>query len=334
LNDGTELIVKTEEIMGSPTLRKTQSECKKKVYCITPNTNFLKLKITKLADQENEEKGTTPGVKKVKKSKTNVNLESVKIESHQDTTNSKLLAEKDDRSTEASSSMSANQSVKSEDQILLTKSKSCNGSDELIKNNNGKKSGKKDILNGMNLPTEIEDFLNSTNLLNQMQFPAVRKIGTLTVEERRAKIEKYLQKRKKRTWNKKISYDCRKKVADSRLRIKGRFVTKEQAITMLGGDGIYDIDKISSSEIKDLLNLKFGSSITKKKEGTKDETKSKDDSSNEGDKDLKDLLIKYDLKEKENTENAEKKPDDNSNTLALALALALVEKQEIKTENE
>mmetsp|Transcript_17754 Transcript_17754/g.17725 ORF Transcript_17754/g.17725 Transcript_17754/m.17725 type:complete len:116 (+) Transcript_17754:252-599(+) len=61
-------------------------------------------------------------------------------------------------------------------------------------------------------------------------------IGTITLEERRKKIKKYLEKRQRRTWNKKISYDCRKRVADGRLRIKGRFVTKEQAIAILGID--------------------------------------------------------------------------------------------------
>jgi hypothetical protein len=40
--------------------------------------------------------------------------------------------------------------------------------------------------------------------------------------------------RKKRIWRKKVSYDCRKKVADGRLRIKGKFVTREQACEQLG----------------------------------------------------------------------------------------------------
>ena len=40
---------------------------------------------------------------------------------------------------------------------------------------------------------------------------------------------KYLVKRNKRKWGKRIHYSCRKQVADKRIRIKGRFVTKEQA---------------------------------------------------------------------------------------------------------
>lgn len=61
-----------------------------------------------------------------------------------------------------------------------------------------------------------------------------RRIGALTVRERREKIKKYLEKRKRRIWKKKVCYDCRKKVADKRLRIKGRFVTRDQAYELLG----------------------------------------------------------------------------------------------------
>lgn len=55
------------------------------------------------------------------------------------------------------------------------------------------------------------------------------KIGNLSLEERKTKVSMYLAKRKKRSWHKKISYACRRRVAEKRLRIKGRFASKEQA---------------------------------------------------------------------------------------------------------
>ena len=61
-----------------------------------------------------------------------------------------------------------------------------------------------------------------------------RTIGGLIFEKRRIKLLRYLDKKKRRVWRKKVSYDCRKKVADGRLRIKGKFVTIEQAREQLG----------------------------------------------------------------------------------------------------
>ena len=55
----------------------------------------------------------------------------------------------------------------------------------------------------------------------------VRKIGKLSLEDRFAKIQKYWAKKDKRQFDRKITYDCRKTVADSRMRIKGKFVKKE-----------------------------------------------------------------------------------------------------------
>ena len=63
-----------------------------------------------------------------------------------------------------------------------------------------------------------------------------KQVGTLSLEERRAKIEKYLQKRSRRTFGKKVFYACRKRVADTRLRVKGRFVTKKMAEKMRSQD--------------------------------------------------------------------------------------------------
>lgn len=45
----------------------------------------------------------------------------------------------------------------------------------------------------------------------------------LTPEERAAKIERYRAKRKARNFDRPISYQCRKKVADNRPRVRGRF---------------------------------------------------------------------------------------------------------------
>lgn len=45
-------------------------------------------------------------------------------------------------------------------------------------------------------------------------------------ETREVKIERYRLKKTRRIWGRKICYDCRKKVADGRERINGRFVKK------------------------------------------------------------------------------------------------------------
>lgn len=59
-----------------------------------------------------------------------------------------------------------------------------------------------------------------------MQEPQEVRIGAYTKAERQLRIAKYRVKREKRIYKKQIKYDCRKKLADTRPRIKGRFVTK------------------------------------------------------------------------------------------------------------
>lgn len=58
------------------------------------------------------------------------------------------------------------------------------------------------------------------------------RIGIYTPAERAAIISRYHSKRTRRVWNKKIRYNCRKNLADRRMRVKGRFVkrsTEEEA---------------------------------------------------------------------------------------------------------
>ena len=52
-------------------------------------------------------------------------------------------------------------------------------------------------------------------------------IGVYSPEQRKKRIERFIEKRTRRVWTKKVKYDVRKNFADSRLRVKGRFVKKE-----------------------------------------------------------------------------------------------------------
>ena len=65
-------------------------------------------------------------------------------------------------------------------------------------------------------------------------------IGPLTLEQRHEKILRFYNKKYNKN-NKKFTYECRKMVADKRLRIKGRFVTKQQAFIILdlAEDSVY-----------------------------------------------------------------------------------------------
>jgi len=55
-------------------------------------------------------------------------------------------------------------------------------------------------------------------------------IGNYTPEERIERVKQFLEKRKHRVWKKKVKYGCRKKLADSRPRVKGRFVPRSAVV--------------------------------------------------------------------------------------------------------
>ena len=52
-------------------------------------------------------------------------------------------------------------------------------------------------------------------------------VGAYSPESRKLRIDRFLAKRNHRVWTKTVKYDVRKNFADSRLRVKGRFVKKE-----------------------------------------------------------------------------------------------------------
>ncbi|OWZ23542.1 hypothetical protein PHMEG_0001568 [Phytophthora megakarya] len=55
-----------------------------------------------------------------------------------------------------------------------------------------------------------------------------RKIGIYSPAERRERLKRFHEKRKLRVYHKRIKYDCRKRLANSCPRIKGRFVRKSE----------------------------------------------------------------------------------------------------------
>ncbi len=57
--------------------------------------------------------------------------------------------------------------------------------------------------------------------------PRTGHVGGYSPDSRRRRIDKFLEKRQNRIWMKRVKYDVRKNFADSRLRVKGRFVKKE-----------------------------------------------------------------------------------------------------------
>eukprot|EP01035_Chromulina_nebulosa_P030648 gene30648-40742_t len=79
------------------------------------------------------------------------------------------------------------------------------------------------------------------------------RIGIYNKEERKALIRKFHEKQKRRIWNKKVRYFCRKNLADTRVRIKGRFVNPEKynkiiAEQALARKTVEEISPTSSTE--------------------------------------------------------------------------------------
>ncbi len=77
------------------------------------------------------------------------------------------------------------------------------------------------------IAAESSDNSNANRAIRPKKKDDQAKIGFYTLEERKVKIEKFIRQRKFRVWQKKIKYGVRKDFADSRLRVKGRFVRKE-----------------------------------------------------------------------------------------------------------
>lgn len=93
----------------------------------------------------------------------------------------------------------------------------------------------KEIVSGTGRPRSLSDPNLSVGLdtdgLLQIDNPEGW-VGAYSPDSRKMRIERFLEKRNHRVWTKKVKYDVRKNFADSRLRVKGRFVKKEDELLM------------------------------------------------------------------------------------------------------
>ncbi|OVA11331.1 CCT domain [Macleaya cordata] len=68
----------------------------------------------------------------------------------------------------------------------------------------------------------------NTTSLTFSSFERPLTIGNYTIEERKQKLSRYRKKRTKRNFGRKIKYACRKALADSQPRVRGRFAKTEE----------------------------------------------------------------------------------------------------------
>jgi len=95
--------------------------------------------------------------------------------------------------------------------------------------------GPKEVPSGLGRPRSMSDPNLSVNLDDHGLLNVTGPqgwVGAYSPDSRQMRIDRFLEKRNKRVWVKKVKYDVRKNFADSRLRVKGRFVKKEDEMLM------------------------------------------------------------------------------------------------------
>ncbi|XP_047319257.1 zinc finger protein CONSTANS-LIKE 14-like [Impatiens glandulifera] len=79
----------------------------------------------------------------------------------------------------------------------------------------------------------IENYrLSERPLLNEESYSSIiegmNRVCRYSPEEKKQRIQRYRNKRNQRNFNKTIKYACRKTLADSRIRIRGRFARNDE----------------------------------------------------------------------------------------------------------
>ena len=125
---------------------------------------------------------------------------------------------------------------KSEKKTYTKKDKKSSKKEEKNKSKDSQNvSEAKPIVHGLGRPRSMSDpnLVTSTDADGLLQVDRPEGwVGAYSPESRKIRIERFMKKRNHRVWTKKVKYDVRKNFADSRLRVKGRFVKKEDELLM------------------------------------------------------------------------------------------------------
>ncbi|XP_077210774.1 uncharacterized protein LOC143846232 [Tasmannia lanceolata] len=76
---------------------------------------------------------------------------------------------------------------------------------------------------------DIQNLCNGDTTLVHSPFERLLAIGNDTIEERRQRLSRYRKKKTERNFGRKIKYACRKALADTQPRVRGRFARTEEA---------------------------------------------------------------------------------------------------------
>jgi len=107
--------------------------------------------------------------------------------------------------------------------------------DEKNKSKDSQGSEPRPIVHGLGRPRSMSDpnLVTSTDADGLLHVDRPEGwVGAYSPESRKMRIDRFMKKRNHRVWTKKVKYDVRKNFADSRLRVKGRFVKKEDELLM------------------------------------------------------------------------------------------------------
>jgi CCT motif len=105
------------------------------------------------------------------------------------------------------------------------------------------------------------------------------RIGIYTPAERATIIARFNEKRSRRNWNKKIRYNCRKNLADRRLRVKGRFVKRsdQEELAKLIDDERISIETDNQKRVSISEVVEIHTPVLDSEEGDEDDSSNDED---------------------------------------------------------